>query len=377
MNKNLGMLVLLIVIFVVTTLFQNRFVDDLNITNLINWTSLSAIMGIGVAFVIITGGIDLSIGSMVALVGCLLGIFISEDVGMHPAAAIICVLGISMLIGLTYGLLITQLKLQPFVVTLCGLLILRGLARFIANDQKIPSASLGYLSQHKLVHIPIPFISWISDGYWGMYKWNNTNNEYPLDDAGEKIALPLFQWVSILPPFFYLLVIAIIAAIFLNKTVWGRYLMALGKNEQAAKFSGINTNMMTILAYVICSLLAGVAGVLFAVNMPSVDPGSHGNFYELYAIAAAVLGGCSLRGGEGSIFGVLIGSAILSVLRNSIEFLGIRQLEFAVIGSVILAGVIFDEVTRKVMARRRAIQEAAMAETSVVGPLDDAPNPSG
>ncbi|MGY8767096.1 MAG: ABC transporter permease [Pirellulales bacterium] len=376
MNKNLGMFVLLVVICLVTTLFQNRFVNEFNISQTITWTSLYAIMGIGVAFVIITGGIDLSIGSMVALVGCLLGIFISEDVGLHPAAAIACVLGISILIGLTYGLLITQLKLQPFVVTLSGLLIFRGLARFIADDKYVSSNSLSFLSKYQPVKIPVPFISWISDGYWGMYKWSNTNNEYSLDNAGEKIALPLFQWVGISLPFFYLIVIATLAAIFLNKTVWGRYLMALGKNEQAAKFSGINTNMMTILAYVICSFLAGVAGILFAVNLASVQANTHGNFYELYAIAAAVLGGCSLRGGEGSILGVLIGSAILRVLVKAIEFLGIKQLDFAVIGGVILAGVIFDEVARRVMARRRANQEAAMAESSVVGPLEDALNPS-
>ena len=112
------------------------------------------------------------------------------------------------------------------------------------------------------------------------------------------------------------------------------------------------------------------------MNLASVQANTHGNFYELYAIAAAVLGGCSLRGGEGSILGVLIGSAILRVLVKAIEFLGIKQLDFAVIGGVILAGVIFDEVARRVMARRRANQEAAMAESSVVGPLEDALNPS-
>ena len=158
----------------------------------------------------------------------------------------------------------------------------------------------------------------------------------------------------------WLLGLAIISAIFLNRTIYGRYLLALGRNVDAAKYSGINTDRMTILAYVICSVCAGVGGILFALDGNSIQPASHGNFYELYAIAAAVLGGCSLRGGEGSITGVVIGAAVMFVLYNAINLLGIPStLEFAIIGLVILIGAMADEITKHLSARKKAIEDAA------------------
>ena len=152
---------------------------------------------------------------------------------------------------------------------------------------------------------------------------------------------------------------SVLSAILLNRTIWGRYLLALGRNETAARYSGINTDRMKILAYVICSLLAGLGGILFALDLNSIQPSGLGEFYELYAIAAAVLGGCSLRGGEGTILGVIIGTAVMRVLYNAINILGIpTHLEFAIIGSVILAGVIADEAVKRIAARRRAARAA-------------------
>ena len=151
----------------------------------------------------------------------------------------------------------------------------------------------------------------------------------------------------------WLLVIAVIASIFLNRTIYGRYLLALGRNVEAARYSGINTDRMIIVAYVICSVCAGIGGILFALDGNSIQPASHGNFYELYAIAAAVLGGCSLRGGEGSIAGVVIGAAVMFVLYNAINLLGIPStLEFAIIGVVILVGAMTDEVSKKLKDRK-------------------------
>ena len=144
------------------------------------------------------------------------------------------------------------------------------------------------------------------------------------------------------------------AAIFLNCTIWGRYLLALGRNEEAARFSGINTSNVTLMAYIICTGLAGVGGILFGLDSLSISPSSFGNFFELYAIAAAVLGGCSLRGGEGSIAGVIIGTAAMQVLNNLITLLKISApLEGVIIGSVILIGVLADEVFKRVAAQRR------------------------
>ena len=149
----------------------------------------------------------------------------------------------------------------------------------------------------------------------------------------------------------------VLAAVFLNKTIFGRYMLALGRNEEAARFSGINTDRMTIIAYVICTCMAALGGILFAVDSNSVAPSSFGNFFELYAIAAAVLGGCSLRGGEGGILGVVIGTAVMQTLYNLIVLMKISDtLEFAIIGMVILLGVIADEVIKRTVARKRATQ---------------------
>jgi len=157
-------------------------------------------------------------------------------------------------------------------------------------------------------------------------------------------------------PFLIMLGLGIVAAVLLNNTIWGRYLLALGRNEQAARYSGINTHSMIILAYVICSLLAGLGGMLFVLDVNSAQPADFGNFYELYAIAAAVLGGCSLRGGEGTIAGVVIGAAVMQILKNSINLLDFpTQLEYAIIGSVLLIGVMADELTKRVAARRKIV----------------------
>jgi ribose transport system permease protein len=141
----------------------------------------------------------------------------------------------------------------------------------------------------------------------------------------------------------------------LHRTVWGRYLKALGRNEEAARYSGVNTDRMVILAYAVCGLLSGVGGMLFVLDVGSAQPVDFGSFYELYAIAAAVLGGCSLRGGEVSVLGVIIGAALMQVLRNAIVLIDAipNNIEFAIIGIVILAGVSADELVRRAVAARR------------------------
>jgi ribose transport system permease protein len=161
-------------------------------------------------------------------------------------------------------------------------------------------------------------------------------------------------------PFVFLAILAIVASVFLNKTIYGRYMLALGRNEEAARFSGINTDRMVILSYVICSVCAGMGGILFAFDLNSILPSGHGNFYELYAIAAAVLGGCSLRGGEGSILGVVIATAVMRVLNNAINLIEWfdTSMEFAIIGLVILLGVTADEMVRRIVSERRGVPQA-------------------
>ncbi len=243
------------------------------------------------------------------------------------------VLAIAIGLGLVHGLLITKMNQQPFVVTLCGLLIYRGWSRWLVSDQPV---GFGNEYEHTL--------SPLGNGKLVLHTWQQDGN---------------IATFGIPYPFFILVAVAILAAIFLNKTIWGRYLLALGRNEQAARYSGIRTGRIVILAYVLSTALAAVGGILFALDANSVSPSSFGNFFELYAIAAAVLGGCSLRGGEGSIFGVIVGTAVMQVLNNLIVLLKISgTLEFAIIGSVILIGVLADEIIKRLATKRRAAVSA-------------------
>jgi ribose transport system permease protein len=241
--------------------------------------------------------------------------------------AILVVLLVATGLGLIHGLLVTKVKLQPFVVTLCALLIYRGVSRWLTNDNP---AGFGELQE---------VLGPVASGRVGL-----------LFRGQEMVfGIPI--------PFFLLTAIGVVASVFLGRTIWGRYLLALGRNEEAARFSGINTGRITLMAYVICTVLAALGGMLFALDSTSVSPSSFGNSYELYAIAAAVLGGCSLRGGEGSILGVVIGTAVMQVLNNLITLLKLpQQHETTIIGAVILIGVIADEIVRRSAARRRLKQ---------------------
>jgi ribose transport system permease protein len=318
MKKLLGIFGLLVFVCVVTAIKEPNFLNAYNVENTVRWTALFSLIAIGVSFVIITGGIDLSIGSTIGLVGSLMAHLLTVR-GWSVGATLTVVMLVALGIGLAHGLLITKMRLQPFVVTLCGLLIYRGVARYITDDQ--------------------------SQGFGNSFEGLRSIATGKIALAGG-YALPY--------PLLIMLVVGVLAAVFLNRTIYGRYLLALGRNETAARYSGINTDAMKIIAYVVCSGLAGVAGILFSLNLNSVQPSGLGEFYELYAIAGAVLGGCSLRGGEGSILGVIIGSAVMRVLYNSINILRIpTHWEFAIIGGVILSGVVVDELVKRVAARRR------------------------
>ena len=331
MKKVAGIFVVLLAVIIVTSILEPNFMQPGNIKNICRWTGMYGILTIGVAFVIITGGIDLSVAAIVGLTGTLLPMLLANpQYRMNPVLAIVIILALSLAIGLLHGLLVTKLKLQPFVVTLCVLFAYRGIARYISQDATqgfgAEFQNLRYLASGTLFTIPLPF-------------------------SEQAFQVPV--------PFVLMIVVGIIAAIFLNRSIYGRYLLALGNNEQAARYSGINTNRMIIIAYIISAVSAVFVGMLFALDLNSVQPSTLGNFFELYAIAGCVLGGCSLRGGTGSILGVIIGTTIVRVLYNVINILGIAtQLEYTVIGVVLLAGVIMDEVLKRYSAARLAAREA-------------------
>ncbi len=329
-KKDIGLAILVLTVGAVVAMINPRFLSAVNLSNTANLIGLFGLFTIAQAFVIVTAGIELSIGSVIALLGVIF-IDLIGRMGVPWPAAMVIVLILATLIGLAHGLLITRLKLQPFVVTLCGLLIYRGVARWYTADG---TAGFPFGAQ-------FPLLEWLLSGR----------------SFGVPHALIAFG------------IVAVISWFVLHRSVFGRHLMAVGKNEEAARYAGINTTRVIVAAYVICAVLTGISAMFLAMYTRSVQPSSHGNFYELYAIAAAVLGGFSLRGGEGSIVGAVLGVVLLQVLQNLVNLLGIpSSLNFAVMGSVILIGVIADTTFARLRDARR--QRLAMAE------LERAPLPA-
>src|SRR5215468_9616027 len=269
MKKELGIFILLVVLCAITAIMNPRFLAPENLQNTARLIGAYGLLGLGLGAVIITGGIDLSVGSVLALLGVLLSMAIKQW-GVPGFAAVLLIIGASMGLGWLHGFLVARVRVQPFIVTLCGLLFYRGLARFIADDETkgfgdaVGLEKLQGMATGNLIGVPMPFV--------------------------------------------LLIIIAALMWVLIHRSVYGRYLFAVGNNEDAARYSGINSKRMIASAYIVCAALAGVAAVIFAFYTNSVSPSSHGNFFELYGIAAAVLGGCSLRGGEGSVVGILLGT---------------------------------------------------------------------
>jgi ribose transport system permease protein len=306
--------------------------DFLGISNVVNTTrqiGMLGILAVGISFVIITGGIDLSIGSIVGLTGVIIAKVSGTDFGCLALPywqGIAIALLIALLIGLVQGLLITMLDLQSFIVTLGFMLMLRGVSQTIAHGG---SLSLGVSR----------FTAFSNKGI------------FPL--------LP--------NPLLIFIIVAAIAALLLHFTVFGRYVFAIGGNREAARYSGIAVRKVETATYVISAGLAGVAGICYASYIGEMNQ-QVGIAFELYAIAAAVLGGVSLRGGEGTIVGIIIGTAIMRVINNGIQMFqyayrdarGVRRMghldtnwEFIIVGAVILIAVILDQIVHIVQARRR------------------------
>jgi ribose transport system permease protein len=328
-KKDLGLLVLILVVGAFTAALNPRFLSPVNLVNMANLIGLFGLFSIGEGLVIITGGIELSVGSMFALIGVVFTDLMVNR-GLDWPLALALAIGIGVVLGAIHGFLVTRLKIQPFVVTLCGLLIYRGVARWYMNDATI---GFGYGDEFQT-------LAWLA--------------------SGRTFGIP--------HTFIALVIVALIMSVVLHRSVYGRYLFAVGKNEEAARFSGINTGLVTATAYIISGALAGLSAIFLAFYTNSVSPSAHGNFYELYAIAAAVLGGCSLRGGEGSILGIVLGTILLQVLQNLVNLLGIpSSLNFAVMGTVILLGVLADQQLQKRRAQRVAM--AALQAREAAAPL--------
>lgn len=303
------MLGLLITMVVVTGIVNKNFYSPFLMRGLTRDISILAIFALGQGIVIIAGGIDLSVGSLICLTGTLVIVLINNITGITFLQAALLVMTLAALLGLIHGVLVCYLKLQPFLVTLCSLLVFRSITRAITGDSTVAFDEKVY-----------PFFAQIGSGTW----------------CG--IPVPVYILAGLVIPILF----------FMHCTVHGRYLYAIGYNLEAARFSGVRINALRILTFVICAVLASISGILEASSIGSRTPSNAGMAYELYAITAAVLGGCAFRGGQGSILGIIIGAAVLKVILPLVIFFGVSTfLTDAVTGFILLAAVIVDALVKQ------------------------------
>ena len=292
----------LIVFSVIVAFINSRFMTTSNILNILRQTSINAVIATGMTFVILTGGIDLSVGSILGFSGAVAAMMLAS--GVNSIIAIPVALIVGLVVGALNGVLISKGKLQPFIVTLATMTMLRG-ATLVFTDGK--PIGTGFEANSKL-------FSWFGNGY-----------------------------VLGIPVRIIVIIVTFLVALFvLTQTKIGRYVYALGGNEEATKLSGISTDKVKIFVYAISGMMAALAGIIITSRLSSAQP-TAGSGYELDAIAAVVLGGTSLAGGTGTIVGTMIGALIIGVLNNALNLMDVSSyFQMLAKGSVILLAVLLD-----------------------------------
>jgi ribose transport system permease protein len=295
----IGLLGLILVLWILTP----YFLTVSNLLNVVQQTSINAIIAVGMTFVIISAGIDLSVGSIVAFSGVVLASAMQAAIPL-PLALIACLV-VGTFCGLTNGILISYGKLPPFISTLGMMSVARGAALLYTGGRPISGFGSGFrfLATGEILYIPVPVI--------------------------------------------LMILVYLIAHVVLTRTKLGRYTYAIGGNEEAALLSGVNVNMYKTMVYGLSGMLSGLAAIILTARLNSAQPIA-GMMYELDAIAATVIGGTSLMGGEGRVVGTLIGALIMGVLRNGLNLLGVSSfVQQTVIGSVIILAVLMDMALKK------------------------------
>jgi ribose transport system permease protein len=301
--RQFGTLIGLIFLCVILWILSPHFMTVSNLLNIAQQTSINAIIAVGMTFVIITAGIDLSVGSIMAFAGVVLASALNS--GMPLAVALLLGLAVGLLCGIVNGLLITYGKLPPFISTLGMMSVARGAALLYTDGRPISGfeANFRFLAGGEVLSIPMPVI--------------------------------------------IMGVVYILAHLALTRTKLGRYTYAMGGNEEATVLSGVNVKWYKTAVYGLCGLLSGLAAIILTARLNSAQPIA-GIMYELDAIAATVIGGTSLLGGEGRIIGTLIGALIMGVLRNGLNLLGVSSfVQQTVIGAVIIIAVLIDMALKK------------------------------
>lgn len=335
----LAILIVLGVAVATNESWQNERTAPINAKILVRSASVLGIFALGAGVVIISGGIDLSAGSVIAFSATICGgalLFLADKTssgqpdmihltGGMVAGAILITMVVGVLIGSFHAWLITAIRLPPFVATLASLVGLRSLARILIPDLMAASSG-GTMNASKIT----------------------------VQDADRVLRGLYNEWY--IPPLI-LLALAFLVWIVLSKTVAGRHLFAMGGNEEAARLSGIRTDRLKWLAYCVSSVTASIAGILLLAETGNADPSTQGLGYELYAIAAAVIGGCALTGGVGTVTGILLGALFLRVVTDSVAKVARGrvspdELEGLVVGLLVLLAVAFNELRKSGRAQR-------------------------
>lgn len=301
-NEVIGVLIAFLMLCATLSFLSPYFLTSKNIFNVLRQFSLIGILAVGEALIIITAGIDLSVGATVAITACLAAMLTVS--GMPPIIVFILTLVLGAVVGCINGLLITKIKINPFIVTMGMMSVIRGATLLITDGLPINfESSLAYLGNGYIGLVPVPVI--------------------------------------------IMFLVVVIGYVFANNSLTGRNIYAVGNNQRAAILSGIRADRVKLLVYVIMGLLAALCGIMLAGNLNSADP-SFGTGYEMDVIAAVVIGGVSLAGGGGSMIGVIIGAALMGVLRNGFVLLGISAYwQTVTIGLVIIAAVSMDSLRRR------------------------------
>lgn len=294
----LGLVIFIVVMVVVMAIVSPVFLTSGNIINILRQVSLNGILAVGLTFVILTGGIDLSVGSLVAVTGVIVGSMLINGSTWYEAA-IVGIL-VSVLFGVFNGVMIAYCSLPPFIATLAGQTIGRGFALVFSDGKPFAISDKAFLNIGKGAFIGIPIPIWI------------------------------------------LFIVCVVAGILLNYTTYGRHVYAFGGNRNATKLAGVKTRFVEMMVYIISALMAGIVGVILAARISSGQP-TAGSGYELDAIAAVAIGGTSMSGGIGTLSGTILGFIIIGILSNSLTLLNVSSFYQQIVkGAIILIAVLMD-----------------------------------
>ncbi|MCY0096878.1 ABC transporter permease [Hoeflea ulvae] len=327
-------LVALLLVFAFFSLMAPNFLSTANAILISKHVAINAFLAIGMTFVIITGGIDLSVGSVVGLTSMVAGWLVLNgiDIGMGwsiqfntlEIAAIVCLAGV--FVGWINGILITRLNVAPFIATLGMLYVARGAALLFSGGRTFPNL--------------------------------NGNPEYgsdtfPLIGTGNFLGLPVMIWM--------LIAVTLGASYIATRTPLGRQIYAVGGNERGAALSGVRVNRVKMFVYMFAGLMAAVVGLIIASQLRAAHPAT-GEFFELNAIAAAVLGGTSMSGGRGRIVGTIIGAFVIGILSDGLVMMGVSSFwQMVVKGLVIIAAVVIDQAQSRLQTKVALAQEMAQS----------------